>query len=181
MTSFITSVYRERAKSIGCIGSDAGRSEDTLSAWGDPPAERWLLRASKARPHSFAYRTRGRLAGCSALYAKPLRKDVKAPSRVICLARCTAHSSFCSSRIAPTRRTIASSFGKIPTTSVRRLISPLRRSIGSSSPSTAHVRRDSRVQPRVNRPFGWRSDRWRLAYMTFPKGASRQAPKRSAR
>ena len=28
------------------------------------------------------------------------------------------------------RRTMASSFGKLPTTSVRRLISPLRRSIG---------------------------------------------------
>jgi hypothetical protein len=37
---------------------------------------------------------------------------------------------FCSSRIAPTRRVIASSLGKMPTTSVRRLISPLRRSIG---------------------------------------------------
>src|SRR3954453_8202882 len=34
------------------------------------------------------------------------------------------------SRIAPMRRTMASSLGKIPTTSVRRLISPLRRSIG---------------------------------------------------
>jgi transposase len=31
---------------------------------------------------------------------------------------------------APTRRTMALSFGKMPTTSVRRLISPLRRSIG---------------------------------------------------
>ena len=39
-------------------------------------------------------------------------------------------SSFCSSRIAPTRRTIAFSLGKMPTTSARRLISPLRRSIG---------------------------------------------------
>ena len=38
--------------------------------------------------------------------------------------RCTAHSSFCSSRIAPIRRTIAPSLGKMPTTSVRRLISP---------------------------------------------------------
>lgn len=36
----------------------------------------------------------------------------------------------CSSRIAPMRRTMASSLGKRPTTSVRRLISPLRRSIG---------------------------------------------------
>src|SRR6516165_7729824 len=38
-------------------------------------------------------------------------------------ARWTAHSSFCSTRIAPTRRTRASSLGKMPTTSVRRLIS----------------------------------------------------------
>jgi hypothetical protein len=51
-------------------------------------------------------------------------------SSVMYLARCTAHSSFCSSRIAPTRRTMASSLGKISTISVRRLISPLRRSMG---------------------------------------------------
>ncbi len=51
-------------------------------------------------------------------------------SSVMYLARCTAHSSFCSSSNAPTRRTMASSLGKMPTTSVRRLISPLRRSIG---------------------------------------------------
>lgn len=51
-------------------------------------------------------------------------------SSVMYLARCTAHSSFCSSRIAPTRRTMASLLGKMPTTSVLRLISPLRRSIG---------------------------------------------------
>jgi hypothetical protein len=37
-------------------------------------------------------------------------------------ARWTAHSSFCSRRIAPTSLTIASSLGKMPTTSVRRLI-----------------------------------------------------------
>ena len=42
----------------------------------------------------------------------------------------TAHSSFCSSSSAPTRRTMASSLGKMATTSVRRLISPLRRSSG---------------------------------------------------
>src|SRR5215470_11397743 len=51
-------------------------------------------------------------------------------SRVMYRARCTAHSSFCSSRIAPTRRVMAASLGKMPTTSVRRLISPLRRSSG---------------------------------------------------
>ncbi len=37
--------------------------------------------------------------------------------------RCTAHSSFCSSRRAPTSRVKDASFGKMPTTSVRRLIS----------------------------------------------------------
>ena len=51
-------------------------------------------------------------------------------SSVMYLERCNAHSSFCSSRMAPTRRVMASSLGKIPTTSVRRLISPLSRSIG---------------------------------------------------
>jgi hypothetical protein len=41
------------------------------------------------------------------------------------LLRYTAHWSFCSSSRAPTRRVmIASSLGKMPTTSVRRLISP---------------------------------------------------------
>src|SRR5512144_434748 len=34
-----------------------------------------------------------------------------------------AHSSFCSRRMAPTRRVMASSFGKMPTTLVRRLTS----------------------------------------------------------
>ena len=42
----------------------------------------------------------------------------------------TALSSFCSRRIAPTSRVIASSLGKMPTTLVRRLIAPLRRSSG---------------------------------------------------
>ncbi len=37
-------------------------------------------------------------------------------------ARCTDHSSFCSNRMAPTRRVIAASLGKMPITSVRRLI-----------------------------------------------------------
>jgi hypothetical protein len=49
-------------------------------------------------------------------------------SSVMSRARWTAHSSFRSSRIAPTRRVIASSLGKMPTTSVRRLTSPLSRS-----------------------------------------------------
>ena len=42
----------------------------------------------------------------------------------------TAHSSFCSSRIAPTSRVMASSLGKMPTTLVRRLISAWSRSMG---------------------------------------------------
>src|ERR1700677_5312862 len=44
--------------------------------------------------------------------------------------RCNCPSSFCSSSSAPTRRMTAGSFGKIPTTSVRRLISALSRSSG---------------------------------------------------
>ena len=40
------------------------------------------------------------------------------------------YTSFCSSRMAPTRRVMAASLGKMPTTSVRRLISPLTRSSG---------------------------------------------------
>jgi hypothetical protein len=42
----------------------------------------------------------------------------------------TAYSSFCSRRIAPTRRVMAYSLGKMPTTSGRRLISPFKCSIG---------------------------------------------------
>src|SRR5215207_4309180 len=42
----------------------------------------------------------------------------------------TAHSSFCSSISAPTSRTTARSFGKMPITSALRLISPFRRSNG---------------------------------------------------
>ena len=42
--------------------------------------------------------------------------------------RLTAHSSFCSSISAPTRRRTARSLGKMPTTSERRLTSPLSRS-----------------------------------------------------
>lgn len=43
---------------------------------------------------------------------------------------CDGHSPFCSRRMAPTRRVIAASLGKIQTTSVRRLISALTRSSG---------------------------------------------------
>ena len=42
----------------------------------------------------------------------------------------TAHSSFCSRRMAPTSRVMAASLGKIPTTLVRRLTSAWSRSIG---------------------------------------------------
>ena len=41
-----------------------------------------------------------------------------------------AHPSFCSMRVAPTKRVMASPFGKMPMTLVRRLISPLSRSMG---------------------------------------------------
>ena len=51
-------------------------------------------------------------------------------SRVMYRALWTAHSSFCSSRMAPISRVMAASLGKMPTTLVRRLISPLRRSRG---------------------------------------------------
>ena len=44
--------------------------------------------------------------------------------------RPTAHSSCCSARTAPTRRRTAGRLGKMPTTSVRRRISLLRRSCG---------------------------------------------------
>lgn len=49
-------------------------------------------------------------------------------SSVMYLARCTAHSSFCSAGIAPTSRVMAASLGKMPTTLVQRLISLLSRS-----------------------------------------------------
>ena len=42
----------------------------------------------------------------------------------------TAHSSFCSRRMAPTSRVMAASLGKMPTTLVRRLTSAWSRSIG---------------------------------------------------
>ena len=51
-------------------------------------------------------------------------------SSVMYRARCTAHSSFCSGSKAPISRVTAASLGKMPTTSLRRLISPLSRSIG---------------------------------------------------
>ena len=44
--------------------------------------------------------------------------------------RCSCHSSSCSSSRAPTRPVTAASLGRMPTTSVRRLISALSRSSG---------------------------------------------------
>jgi transposase-like protein len=57
-----------------------------------------------------------------------LNGEIKRRSDVVGI--CTAHSSFCSSSSAPTSRMTAASLGKIPTTSLRRLVSPLRRSSG---------------------------------------------------
>ena len=61
----------------------------------------------------------------------------------------TAHSSFCSRRMAPTSRVMAASLGKIPTTLVRRLTSAWSRSIGfvecnfwAVLPGEAHVGED---------------------------------------
>ena len=68
-------------------------------------------------------------------------------SSVMYRARWTAHSSFCSSSKAPTSRTMASSFGKMPTTSVRRLISPFRDFPGGRSPSSC-----SRQSPALDQP-----------------------------
>jgi hypothetical protein len=64
----------------------------------------------------------------------------------------TADSSFCSSRSASMRRTMASSLGKIPTTSVRRLISPLRRSIGSAECSLARCWAERSYGPEQDPP-----------------------------
>jgi maleylacetate reductase len=58
---------------------------------------------------------------------RPQAPDVRPPSvRQIAVPMTLSGSS----RIAPTRRTMAASLGKMPTTSVRRLISPLTRSRG---------------------------------------------------
>lgn len=58
--------------------------------------------------------------------------DHRSSSRLFpasCILTAARPISFCSSRMAPTRRTMASSLGKMPTTSVLRLISPLMRSM----------------------------------------------------
>lgn len=80
-------------------------------------------RAFRTEPGTGQLAAAGRLMSGSSLIAAMV-------SRVRYLERWTAHSSFCSSSNAPTRRTMASSLGTMPTTSVRRLISPLRRSMG---------------------------------------------------
>lgn len=51
-------------------------------------------------------------------------------SGVMSLGRWTARSSVFSMRVAPMKRVMACSFGRIPTTKVRHLIAPLRCSIG---------------------------------------------------
>jgi hypothetical protein len=65
-------------------------------------------------------------------------------SKVMQRARWIAHSSFCSSRIAPRRLTMASSLGKMPTTLVLRLTSPLSRSetVGGIGSRPMHVGED---------------------------------------
>jgi len=64
---------------------------------------------------------RDSLQNCAAPMGSSLKGAIV--SRLMYLPRWTAHSSFCSSSNAPTRRMMASSLGKMPTTSVRRLIS----------------------------------------------------------
>ena len=58
------------------------------------------------------------------------------------------HSSFCSARTAPTRRMTAWRLGKIPTESVRRRISRLRRSLGLLDRIWVHtpVGKDAKVR-----------------------------------
>ena len=58
---------------------------------------------------------------CRRLLARMSRPRYRRPS---------AHSSVCSARTAPTRRMIALRLGNMPTESVRRRISRLRRSFG---------------------------------------------------
>lgn len=64
----------------------------------------------------------------------------------------TAHSSFCSSRRAPTRRTTAPSIGKMPTTSVRRMISP----VAARSDLSSASRRDAPWGGHVGQHVGLR-------------------------
>ena len=58
------------------------------------------------------------------------RASLKVSTTGVMYRRPTAHSSCCSARTAPTRRRTAGRLGKMPTTSVRRRISLLRRSCG---------------------------------------------------
>ena len=64
--------------------------------------------------------------------------------------RPSAHSSVCSARTAPTRRVMASRLGKIPTESVRRRISRLRRSLGLFDQIWAQRPSGNRVKARMS-------------------------------
>ena len=74
--------------------------------------------------------------------------------------RPTAHSSCCSARTAPTRRRTAGRLGKMPTTSVRRLISLLRRSRGLLDQIF----------------FQWATGKLEKARISGPASSSREAP-----
>ena len=73
--------------------------------------------------------------------------------------RPTAHSSCCSARTAPTRRRTAGRLGEMPTTSVRRRISLLRRSCGLLDPTF----------------FQWATGKLEKAKMLGPASSSREA------
>src|SRR5438270_13602509 len=60
-----------------------------------------------------------------------------------------AHSSFCSSSKAPIKRITAASLGKMPTTSLRRLISPLSRSSDRDDVMVAPCFDVSGIQPDI--------------------------------
>ena len=96
-------------------------------------------------------------------------------SSVMYLALWIAHSSFCSTRMAPIRRVMASSLGKMPTTLVRRLILPWSRSswlvgvqLGPVLAGEAHVTVDSS-------PDGKRIRKDLLSYFIF-RGAFARIP-----
>ena len=76
--------------------------------------------------------------------------------------RPTTHSSCCSARTAPTRRRTAGRLGKMPTTSVRRRISLLRRSCGLLDQSF----------------FQWASGKLEKARTSGPASSSREATSR---
>jgi hypothetical protein len=106
-----------------CFKADMALAAKFGSCPGRWCRSRLMAVLSDIGPEGYQRATAGRLIwGSSLICADGLKGHVA--------ARWTAHSSFCSSSKAPTSRTMASSLGKMPTTSVRRLISPLRRSSG---------------------------------------------------